>query len=84
MITLAQLALGHRPFLDPLDLHDRWWLTAVPLVFFLSMAYKAARVGDLGQYWKHVATMSVQLLLLLLVLAAGLHALIEWIIPIVE
>jgi hypothetical protein len=85
---LAQSTTGggwsYRPFLDPLDLHATWWLTAIPLVVLMSIAYKACRVGDLGQYWKQVATMSVQLVLLLIGIAIATHALVEWVIPFLE
>ncbi len=75
---------GYRPFLDPLDLHADWWLTAFPLVVLISIAYKSCRVGDLRQYWKHVGMMSVQLVLLLIAIAACTHALVEWVIPFLE
>lgn len=75
---------AYRPFLDPMDLHDSWWITLFPLLFLMSMAYKACRVGDLRVYWRQVVIMTAQLVVLMVVVAASVHAIVEWVIPALE
>ena len=38
--------LAYRPLLDPLALHDQWYLLMLPLAVLLSLGYKAIRVPD--------------------------------------
>lgn len=73
--TLATL------FLDPMNLHDAWWLTLIPLAFFVSMAYKAVRVQTFDAYWKQVLMMTAQIVVAMIALAAALHLLVEIVVP---
>lgn len=72
--------LAYTPFLDPLDLHDAWWLTLAPLALGISIAYKATRMRDLAGYWRAVLVMTIQVLLGMVALAAGAFVLIEVIV----
>lgn len=74
-------SLAWTPFLEPIDLHQLWWLTLIPLALFVSMAYKAVRLPDLDEYWRAVAIMTTQIVLAMIALAAALHILIEFIVP---
>ncbi len=80
-LLLAQNAGGYTPFIDPIDAHDAWWLTLIPLAFLISMAYKAVRSETLHGYWTNVLAMTAQIVLALLALAAALLLLVELIVP---
>ncbi len=68
-------------FLDPLNVHDNWWLTLIPLALLVSVAYKAVRVKTFEDYWKQVLMMTAQIVVAMLALAAALHLLVEIIVP---
>ena len=72
---------GGTPFIDPMNIHDQWWLTIIPLAFLVSMAYKATRVPELTHFWRQVWLMTLQILIGLILFAFGVHVLLEWIIP---
>lgn len=78
-----QPLLAYTPFLQPLNLHESWWFTLIPVAWFLAMAYKGVRLRELSSrvYWRAVAVMSAQIVVGLVGLAAGLYAFIEWIVP---
>ncbi|MDZ4829643.1 MAG: hypothetical protein SGJ09_05515 [Phycisphaerae bacterium] len=85
-MTTAALAtstiLAHIPFVEPLPLaHRFWWLLIVPLAIGVSMAWKAVRVPSLGDYWRQVASMSVQIVLGVAGIAVGLFVLIQVVLP---
>lgn len=76
------LLADYTPFLAPLNwFHDTWYLLAIPMAFFIAMAYKAIRVRALDRYWAQVAIMAGQILLGMILLGAALFVLIEWIVP---
>lgn len=79
--TAGTPAHPYRPFLDPLDLHDLWWWTLVPLAIGISLAYKAIRVPSFDTYWREVLIMSVQIVAGMAAIAAGLYLLIEVAVP---
>ncbi len=76
--------LAYTPFLDPLNLHDAWWLTLVPLALGISVVYKAVRLRDLKGYWGQVFMMTVQIVLGIIGISAALFLLSEVLIPLVE
>ncbi|MEM0984045.1 MAG: hypothetical protein AAGI17_08865 [Planctomycetota bacterium] len=69
--------LAWRPFLDPLAVHDQWYLLIVPLVVLLSFGYKAVRVPNkggsfsMGLYLRQAGLMAVQVGLTITLLYAG-------------
>lgn len=75
------MMLSYTPFLDPLDLHEHWWWTLIPLAFGISMAYKAVRVADLRHYWKQVGVMTAQVLAGMVILAAAVFVVVELVVP---
>lgn len=77
LATSVPLTLGHRFFIDPLDAHSVWWVALVPMAFLIAMAYKAVRLPTLDRYWQQVLSMTVQVTLAMLGLAAGSFILIE-------
>lgn len=44
---LASLSLGYRPLLDPIPVDDYWLVLLLPLVFAISLVYKAIKLDDL-------------------------------------
>lgn len=76
--------LAYTPFLDPLNLHNAWWLTLVPLAFGIAVVYKAIRVKSFKGYWAQVLMMTVQIILGIIAISAGLFLLTEVFIPLVE
>jgi len=66
---------GGTPFIDPMNIHNTWWLTLIPLAFFLSLAYKAVRAKSVQglTFFRGVATLTLQIVLGMIGLAAALH-----------
>ena len=56
------ITLAYTPFIDPLDLHAVWYLLLPPLALLIAIAYKAARIPDLGVYWKQTFFFTLQIL----------------------
>lgn len=79
----AAAMLAYRPFLDPLDLHNHWFWTLLPLLALTALAYKGIRVPVFRwQRWRiESAVMTVQLVLLMAGLAVGLHLVVEFLLP---
>ena len=44
---LASIPLGYRPLLDPIPADDYWLVLLLPLVFAISLVYKAIKLDDL-------------------------------------
>lgn len=83
-MTLAHLSgvLAYRPFLEPLPLHGAaWWLLIIPLALGVSVVYKAVRAQTLERYWRGVAAMTAQIVVVMVLLAVGVHVLVEFVIP---
>lgn len=79
----AIMQLGYRPFLDPLNLHDHWFWTLIPLLLLTAMAYKGIRLADFKpkRWMVQSAVMTVQLIILMAGLAIGLHLIVELFLP---
>ena len=79
MTLLADGAIlpSYRPFIDPIQVHELWWLMVVPLALGVAVVYKAVRMRDPGSpaYWLGVLRMMLEILggmALLAVLTYGL------------
>lgn len=89
MISILQSILAQsvpvKPFINPLDLHDHWWLTLIPLAFFISMAYKAVRIPAVDRfwtvYWKQVLIMTLQIVGGMVLLSIAAYLIVELIVP---
>lgn len=66
------LVLGYRPFLDPLPLHDYWLILLLPLVFAVALVYKAIKLDDLNHLWKQSLNLAGQIIVFMILAAAGL------------
>lgn len=75
--------LAYRPLIDPLDLHQVWFLLLAPLALLISMAYKAVRVEDMRRFWPATLWMTAQILVGMVSLGAAFYVVIEWLVPII-
>jgi hypothetical protein len=65
--------LAWRPFLDPIPIHDIWYLFLIPLSFLISVAYKAVRMRKLERYWASVGIMTAQIVIGMVALALATY-----------
>ncbi len=74
--------LGYVPFLDPINVfHDWWYLLIIPLSFGIAAIYRALKMAELDGYWRSVATMTVQIVIVMAALALGLVLWVQLVIP---
>ena len=73
--------LGYTPFIDALGIHDRWYLLIVPMVVLLAIGYKAVRTGDMKDYPREVVVFTLQVLIVMALLAAAFTLVISVLIP---
>jgi hypothetical protein len=71
------LALGYRPFIDPLNLHTYWLLTLPALAVAISLIYKTIKLDDLKDLPRETAALSGQIVLFMAVAAAVLWLVTE-------
>lgn len=67
-----------RPFLDPIELHQWWFLLLIPMALLVSMTYKAVRLQTLERYWRHVTLMSAQIIFGMIALGASTYLMVFW------
>jgi hypothetical protein len=67
-----------RPFIDPIELHQWWFLLLIPMAFLVSMSYKAVRLQSIEHYWRHVLLMSAQIVVGMIALGAATYLLVFW------
>lgn len=79
--AMMTLILAWRPFLDPLNVHEYWWAFLVPLALGISIAYKAVRLHDLGNYWRQVAVMTAQIILAMVLLGIAMFIFVDYLLP---
>ncbi len=77
MSTLLPALLAWRPFLDPIDIHTGWYVLLVPLALFIAIAYKAVRTKNMDRYYREVGVMTVQIIALMIGLAAASFLIVE-------
>lgn len=75
--------LAYRPLIDPLDLHDVWFLLLIPLALLISIAYKAVRVDDMRTFWPAALWMTAQIIVGMVALGTAFYVVIEWLVPII-
>jgi len=74
---------AYRPFLDPLDLHARWYLLIIPMAFFLSLAYKAVRVEHLRDLPRQTLVMTIQIILAMIAMGCAAYLFVQHLAPII-
>ncbi|MDX2131854.1 MAG: hypothetical protein SFY69_07370 [Planctomycetota bacterium] len=75
--------LAYRPFIDPIELHELWFVLIVPLALFLSLAYKAVRVPDLSTLPRQVIIMTVQICFWMAALGLATYLFVQYVAPII-
>lgn len=79
---MTPLLAGYVPFVDPINIFHNWWyLLLIPLSFGISVIYRALKMQDLDRFWRAVAMMTVQIVLVMAALAVALMVLVELTIP---
>lgn len=79
---MSDLLLAYRPILDPLPLpNGAWWLTIIPMAFFIALAYKGVRRKSLNGFWRSTVIMAGQIVFFIALAGFGVHAVVEWIVP---
>ncbi len=74
--------VGYIPFLHPINpLQGFWYLLVLPLSFGISVIYKAMRMPSLEGFWRHVTSMTSQIILYMTALAIVLVLLVQVVIP---
>lgn len=63
----------HRPFIDPIELHQWWFVLLIPMALLVSMTYKAVRLPTLERYWRNVCIMTMQIILGMIGLGAATY-----------
>ena len=82
MNAIPAAILAYTPFLEPLPLPaGAWWLTIIPMAFFIAVAYKAVRRNSLNGFWKSAAMMAAQIVFFIALAGFAVHAVVEWAVP---
>jgi len=73
------------PFLEPMNAMQSWWyLLLVPLVFGISVTYRALREESYAGYWKSVGIMTAQVVLGIVCIGIALGLFVQFIIPLLS
>jgi hypothetical protein len=75
--------LGYVPFIDPLDVHQWWYLLLIPVALLVSIAYKACRVESLSDFPREVAVMTVQIVVVMILLGFASFLFVEKVLPMI-
>lgn len=81
MVTLASITLAWRPFIDPVDAHDWWFLLLFPIAFLVSLSWKAVRVDDVKRLPRPVLVMTAQVVLAMLGLGFAAFVGLVFVLP---
>lgn len=77
------LLLAFRPFIDPINLHDWWFLLLGPMALGVSVAYKAIRMADLRDYPRQVLLMTLQIILGMIALGIASYLFVQHLLPLI-
>jgi hypothetical protein len=73
----ASAVLAWRPLLDPIALHEHWYILLVPLAVGIAIAYKAVRVPDPKHFWRPVAEFATMIVVGMAALGAATYLFVE-------
>jgi len=76
-MALPPALLAWRPFLDPLTLHDHWYVLLIPLALGIAITYKAVRVPDPRRFWRPVAEFAFLIVAGMIALGAATFLFVE-------
>lgn len=81
--TSVLLPLAYRPFLDPIDLHQHWYVLLLPLALFMSIAYKSVRVSEMRHLPRAAAVMTIQVCFWMAVLGLAGYLFVQHLAPLI-
>jgi hypothetical protein len=77
------MTLLYTPFIDPINIHQYWYLFLFPLALGVSVAYKAVRIPDIKLLPRHALTMTAQIVLAMIALGAASYLFVQHIVPLI-
>ncbi len=80
-MSMPALLLTYRPFIDPINVQQTWYLLLIPMCLGIAVTYKAVRVPDMSRYWREVAIFTAQLVLSVVVVGALMFWVVLWVLP---
>ena len=84
-IAFSTPMIGWIPFLQPAgSLGTLWWLLMIPLIFGISIAYRATHDASIDQFWTRVFVFVTKSTLAMGSLALVMYLFVYWIIPILR
>ena len=84
-IAFSTPMIGWIPFLQPAgSLGTLWWLLMIPLIFGISIAYRATHDASIEQFWQRVFLFVMKSTLAMGSLALVMYLFVYWIIPILR
>ena len=84
-IAFSTPMIGWIPFLQPAgSLGTLWWLLMIPLIFGISIAYRATHDASIEQFWWRVFLFVMKSTLAMGSLALVMYLFVYWIIPILR
>lgn len=81
MVSLALITLAWRPFIDPMDAHDWWFLLLFPIALLVSLSWKAVRIDDVKRLPRPVLVMTAQVVLAMLGLGFAAFVGLVFVLP---
>jgi hypothetical protein len=73
------------PFYGPMNAMQSWWyLLFIPLVFGISIIYRALREENYSKYWQSVFIMTGQVVLGIVGIAIALGLFVQLVIPLLN
>ncbi|HIA72224.1 MAG TPA: hypothetical protein EYO01_05965 [Phycisphaerales bacterium] len=77
--------LAWTPFLEPMNaMQSVWYLLLLPMVFGISVVYRALREKQYATYWRSVAIMSGQVVIGIVGIAVALGFFVQIVIPLLN
>ncbi len=73
--------LAWRPFLDPINLHDWWYLLLFPLALGISLTYRAVRQTSMDGYPRAVLSLTGQIIVGISALGVASYIVIIVLVP---
>ena len=79
IIALQQsaVALGFKPFFQPLPIDAYWMLLLLPMVIVISVVYKTIKTDDLRKIPREASVLAAQIVAFMVMAAAALWMLTE-------
>ena len=79
------MTLAWTPFLEPMNaVQSIWYVLLIPLVFGISVVYRALRENQYATYWRSVAIMTGQVVIGIVGIALALGIFVQVVIPILN